>query len=71
MLLNNYAEWRTCIEEKCGILLTQTFVHKRIEELNDPTNNHTIEFIKLYGEDYKNLILSWFTQSIPTLKFIE
>ncbi len=71
MLLNNYQEWRECIEVKCGILLTQTFVHNRIEELNDLTNQHTAEFIKLYGEDYKNLILSWFTQSIPTLKYIQ
>ncbi len=71
MLLETYEEWRHCIEVKCGIPLTQTFVHTRIEELNDEENKHTNEFIKLYGIGYKNKILEWFTQSIPTLKYME
>ena len=71
MQLQSYEEWKHCIEVKCGIPLTQTFVHNRIEELNDTTNKHTAEFTKLYGEEYKQLILFWFTQSIPTLKYIK
>ncbi len=71
MLLQTYEEWKHCIEVKCGIPLTQIFVHKRIEELNDNDNKHTVEFTQLYGEAYKNKIVEWFNQSIPSLKFIE
>ena len=71
MLLKTYEAWRHCIEVKCGIPLTQKFVHSRIEELNDVTNKHTAEFVKLYGEEYKNKIVEWFNQSISTLKFIK
>jgi hypothetical protein len=68
MFLHSYEEWRHCIEVKCGIPLTQTFVLKRIEELNDLDNKDTQEFIKLYGKPYKNQIVEWFTQSVTTIK---
>lgn len=71
MLPQTYEEWKHCIEVKCRIPLTQTFVHKRIEELNDNDNKQTMEFTQLYGEAYKNKILEWFNKSIPSLKFID
>ncbi len=70
MLLQSYEEWRYCIEVKCGVPLTQTFVRSRIEELNDAENKHTKEFVKLYGEPYKNKILEWLNQSMQTSKHI-
>lgn len=68
MILKSYAEWRDCIERKCGIPLTQSFAEKRLDELADNTNPHSIEFIALYGIEYKNQIVSWFIHYLATFK---
>lgn len=64
MLIQNYLEWKNCIEVKCGIPLTEAYVQKRIEELTNESNSHTKEFVRLYGKPYKEQILLWFTKAL-------
>lgn len=60
---NTYAEWRYCIEEKCGIPLTLDFVSSRIESLQCASSENTKKFCKLYGEDYWRQVIAWFEQA--------
>ena len=62
-LPQNFLEWKYCIEVSCGITLTQSFIQQRLYALQDSTDNHTKEFIKLYGTDYAGLVMQWFQQA--------
>lgn len=56
----NYQDWKQCITVKCGIPLTLEFIDDRLISLNDKKSEYTRRFIKLYGEEYTNQIISWF-----------
>jgi len=59
----NFHEWRHCIEVKCGIPLTASFILQRIEALSDLNNITTKEFTRLYGEDYRVQVIQWYQQA--------
>ena len=63
MIPSSYQEWKHCIEVKCGIELTEKFIEERLSELQNDTNLKTVEFVNLYGIDYKNQIISWFEKT--------
>jgi len=63
MLNTSYNEWLHCIQAKCKITLTKAYVAERLNELNDINNHQTKAFIKLYGEPYHKLVISWFEKS--------
>ena len=63
MIPSSYQEWQHCIKVKCGIGLTQKFIEERLSELQNDKNPKTVEFVNLYGIDYKNQIISWFEKA--------
>lgn len=64
MIPTDFREWKNCIEVSCGIPLTTVFATKRIAELSDANNQHTKEFIRLYGDAYRQQVINWFEQSL-------
>lgn len=61
--LQNYNEWKKCITISCGIPLTKDFVNTRLTELTDEKNPKTLEFKKIYGESFTQMIISHFQQA--------
>ncbi len=59
----SYEQWRHCIEVRCRIQLTPTFVEARLKELQDATNPRTKEFKKMYGADHLQRTVSWYRQA--------
>ncbi len=59
----NYLEWRHCIEIQCRQPLTAAYCEQRIAALQNQTDPHTREFIRLYGEAHWRNTLSWFAQA--------
>jgi len=57
---SNYASWRYCIEIKCGQPLTPEFVQARIAVLSDPSHEESRRFASLYGESWREQVLTWF-----------
>ena len=64
MIPTNYQEWRHCIEVKCNIPLTKNFITTRIEALQDLSEDETVKFQKLYGDDYRLQVLEWYEQAL-------
>ena len=59
----NYDEWRHCITVECGLELTPDYIERRIVALNDEKEHYTQQFLKLYGRDYLQQVLAWFSQA--------
>jgi|GEM_PF-726319 len=59
----NYAEWRVCIEKRCGLALTRTFCEARLAALRDANDAHTRDFARLYGESQLASTISWFERA--------
>lgn len=66
MLPTNFTEWKDCIVYKCGIALTNEYAQKRIIALKDNSDTNTIQFKRLYGDEYTQLVISWFLQALST-----
>ncbi|MBD3894909.1 hypothetical protein IEI94_03460 [Halomonas sp. ML-15] len=64
LIPNSYDEWRYCITEICGISLTESYIRKRINALNDQQDFMTARFIELYGEAHHQQTLAWFEQAL-------
>ena len=62
-LPQNFTEWRHCIEVKCGINLTASFIYQRIEALTDLSTTATKEFAALYGDTYRQQVVAWYQQA--------
>ncbi len=58
-----YEQWRNCIEVRCKIRLTPTYIHERLTELQDGKHAKTKEFAKLYGADYLQQTIAWFRRA--------
>ena len=58
-----YEDWRHCITVECGIELTPEYISKRISALQNSKDHYTQQFVKRYGDQYLQQILSWFIQS--------
>jgi len=59
----NYAEWRMCIEKRCGLRLTREFCEARLAALRDRNDSHTRDFTRIYGETQLNATISWFERA--------
>lgn len=58
-----YQEWRAAITGPCGLTLTKDYCETRIKALNDPAEPSTKSFTEAYGDDYRQLVISWFEQA--------
>lgn len=63
MIPQSYQEWHHTITVKCGLALTEPFIKSRIAALKDDSDSHTQQFVKLYGRDYLDTVIGWFTQA--------
>lgn len=64
MIPRTFQEWKTCIEEKCKIALTPSFVSERLRILQDTSHKETQSFMKHYGKDHLMQIIDWYKQAI-------
>lgn len=64
MIPTTYSEWKDCIVNDCGMLLTAAYINKRIAELKDASNSTTIQFKKLYGWQHTENVIQWFEQAL-------
>ena len=64
---NSYEQWRHCIEVKCRIKLTPTYVSNRLEELRDRKHVKTKEFERIYGADHLKRTIAWFERAANEL----
>lgn len=63
MIPRSFEDWHHCITVKCGIPLTADYIRKRLDALNDPKAYETEKFTKLYGDAYRQQVISWFTRA--------
>lgn len=54
-----YEEWRDCITEVCGQLLTAPYIETRIAVLNKPIDHMMARFVSLCGEPQRIKTLAW------------
>ena len=59
----SYEQWRNCIEVRCKIRLTSTYIRERLAELQDDKHARTREFAKLYGADHLQRTIAWFRRA--------
>lgn len=59
----NYEEWRHCIVVECGLELTPSFIEERISSLQNNSEHYTQQFVRLYGQQHHQKVLSWFMQA--------
>ncbi|MGQ9804757.1 MAG: hypothetical protein ACUVRP_01605 [Chlorobiales bacterium] len=64
MIPQSYSEWRRCITDDCGIALTKSYIQQRIQALRDKHNEHTVQFIRCYGEEHWRNVMSWFEKAM-------
>lgn len=62
MIPTTFTAWKKCIEIDCRINLSKSFAIKRLEILQNKNHNETQQFLKLYGENHLNNIISWYQQ---------
>ena len=63
----NYEIWHHCITVDCDLELTPDYIEERISSLQDTNNFRTKQFVKLYGDQHRENVLSWFKQAQNTL----
>lgn len=59
----SYEQWRDCIEVRCKIRLTPTFIHERLAQLQDDRHAKTRDFARLYGVDHLERTIAWFRRA--------
>ena len=59
----SYEQWRDCIEVRCKIRLTPTYIRERLAELQDGKHKKTREFERLYGADHLEQTIAWFCRA--------
>ena len=59
----SYKQWRNCIEVRCKIRLTPTFIRERLAQLQDDKHAKTREFARLYGDDHLQRTIAWFRRA--------
>ena len=59
----DYESWKYCITVKCKIALTATYVDERVRILSDAKHSETKDFVRLYGVDYHERVVSWFKRA--------
>jgi hypothetical protein len=64
----SYGQWKHCITVDCGIALTESFIKKRLEELQQSNHPQTQQFARLYGADYTTQVIGWFQRALNEIK---
>ena len=59
----SYEQWRNCIEVRCKIRLTQSFIHERLAQLQNGRHATTKEFARLYGAEHLERTITWFSRA--------
>ncbi len=59
----DFDEWRQAITIRCGLTLSRDYCAERIAALRDDAVTSTRNFIETYGENYRELVISWFEQA--------
>ena len=62
----NYDDWRQTITIQGGIELTSDYISQRLTALRNEKDPTTQNFIKLYGSEYHQQVVSWFEQEQKT-----
>jgi hypothetical protein len=62
-LFSHYDEWRRTITGVCRLELTRAYCHERQRALADETEPSTRDFVKAYGTDYRDRVVSWFRKA--------
>lgn len=62
-LFTNYDDWRSTITGVCRLELTQSYCEQRREALADEGDPATRDFVKAYGPDYRDVVVSWFRKA--------
>jgi len=61
---SNYSQWQHCIVNECGIALEKPFIEQRIAALSNAGDQHTKQFVRLYGEAHYKQTLQWFNKAL-------
>jgi len=60
---NDFNEWHQAITVRCGLTLSHQYCAERITALQDEAIPSTKNFIKEYGENYRQTVIQWFQQA--------
>jgi len=63
----NYQQWQHCITVECGLKLTPDYIEKTIATLKDNSEHYTQQFVRKYGPQHHQNVLSWFIQAQKAL----
>lgn len=63
LIPQTYTQWRHCIEVDCGIALTPAFIAERLTVWRQPGHEETKRFVRLYGAEHLQRVVSWFEQA--------
>lgn len=59
MVPQTFEQWKHCIIYDCKIDLTAEFTQQRLAMYEDRNHPETSTFIRLYGEQHLNTIITW------------
>jgi len=62
-----YEQWRHCIEVRCNIRLTPSYIRERLAELQDGTHVKTRDFARHYGDEQLQQTIAWFERAANEL----
>lgn len=62
MIPQTFEQWKHCIVNDCKINLTKEFAQERLNVYQDRQQPETDKFIRLYGEQHLNNVITWFQQ---------
>ncbi len=60
MIPQTFDQWGNCIVNDCKIDLTKDFAQQRMTVYQDPKNQETKRFIRLYGKQHLQNSIHWF-----------
>lgn len=64
---HDYDTWHHCIKVDCGLALTPGYIQERITSLQNKKDFRTQQFVRLYGQQHRLNVLSWFQRAQDSL----
>ena len=64
---HDYETWHHCITVDCGLELTPDYIQDRITSLQNKKDFRTQQFVRLYGQQHRLNVLSWFQRAQDSL----
>ena len=64
---HDYETWHHCITVDCGLELTPGYIQERITSLQNKKDFRTQQFARLYGQQHRLNVLSWFQRAQDSL----